>query len=238
MSAAPDPLKVCHSAVFLDFDGTLVEFCDHPEAVVVSDAVRTLLTTLDATTDGALAIVSGRRIEALDRLLTPLRFAAAGLHGLERRSADGRRDDAALDDGAVLAPITAELETFCRTHAGTFVEAKGFATALHYRRAPAHAAAARALLEKAIAKGAKSPYTFAAYSKVLNKPGERSKAFQMIDKAIAIDPLEPEFYYAKGRMLGLSSNEKDIKEAIRLHSLAFELNPESWKYLEAAEELK
>lgn len=97
---------------------------------------------------------------------------------------------------------------------------------------------AKELLAKAVAKGAKSPFTYAAYASVLNKPGERSEAAKMIDKAIELDPLEAEFYYLKGRFLGISSNEKDIAEAIRLHMLAHEINPNSWKYLEAAEMLK
>lgn len=97
---------------------------------------------------------------------------------------------------------------------------------------------AKKLLAEAIAKGAKSPYTFSAYAKVLNKPGERAERMKMIDKAIALDPLESEFYYIKGQFLRYSDSEKQIAEAHRLFKLAFEINPESWKYLEAAEETK
>ncbi|HMQ21672.1 MAG TPA: hypothetical protein PKE00_04230 [Planctomycetota bacterium] len=97
---------------------------------------------------------------------------------------------------------------------------------------------AKEMLAKAVEGGAKSPFTYAAYAQVLNKPGEREQAFKMINKAIELDPLEAEFYYIKGRMTEVTGKDDDIKEAYRLYMLAFDIFPESWKYLEAAELIK
>lgn len=82
----PPPLSDCW-ALFLDVDGTLVEFADHPERVVVPAYLVRRLDALAKALDGALALVSGRRVETLDRLFDPLRLPAAGLHGLQRRCA-------------------------------------------------------------------------------------------------------------------------------------------------------
>jgi trehalose 6-phosphate phosphatase len=82
------------SAIVLDVDGTLVAIEQEPEAVVVSEALRALLARLIRATDGALALVSGRSIDQLDRLFAPIMVSASGLHGLERRLLPGGSPDA------------------------------------------------------------------------------------------------------------------------------------------------
>src|SRR4051794_32375072 len=72
-------------ALFLDFDGTLVEIASRPDAVEVADDLPDLLARLRDRLGGAFAIVSGRPISVLDAYLTPHRFDAAGLHGAEQR---------------------------------------------------------------------------------------------------------------------------------------------------------
>ena len=46
-------------AFFLDFDGTLVEIAEHPDAVVLQSSTRLALGRLDTVLEGAIAIVSG-----------------------------------------------------------------------------------------------------------------------------------------------------------------------------------
>ena len=55
-------------SLFLDIDGTLLEHAAHPDAVVVSAELRTLLTRLESQLDGALAFITGRSIAAVDHL--------------------------------------------------------------------------------------------------------------------------------------------------------------------------
>ncbi|MDX1540873.1 MAG: trehalose-phosphatase, partial [Geminicoccaceae bacterium] len=96
----PPSLDLSTVALFLDVDGTLVEIEKHPDHVHVPDELCDLLARLEVATDGALALVSGRSLEQLDRLFSPLRPCAAGLHGLERRHAGGAVTRAAPDPAA------------------------------------------------------------------------------------------------------------------------------------------
>ncbi len=134
-------------ALFLDVDGTLIEIADEPEAVRVEPRVIAVLTALVGATDGAVALVSGRPIEFLDRLFAPLVLPAAGLHGLERRDAAGHWAVRAGRDPAV-DRFAAAFAEFVADHPGCLVEDKGLTVALHYRRAPQAAEAARALADR------------------------------------------------------------------------------------------
>ena len=77
------------AALFLDFDGTLVELAETPDAICVPPALGHLLDRLRARLDGRLAIVSGRAIADLERHLSCPGVAVAGSHGLELRLAGG-----------------------------------------------------------------------------------------------------------------------------------------------------
>jgi trehalose 6-phosphate phosphatase len=135
-------------AFFVDVDGTLLEIAATPDAVRVDRGLTAMLATLYEKTGNAVALLSGRQIADLDRLFWPLRLPAAGVHGLERRRADGsieRAETGSLD--ALRAPLAA----FEAAHPGVRTEDKGLALALHYRNAPECAAEARALAEALIA---------------------------------------------------------------------------------------
>ncbi len=54
------------TALFLDFDGTLVEIASQPEAVIIPPTLTSTLAALYGQLDGALALVSGRRLLDLD----------------------------------------------------------------------------------------------------------------------------------------------------------------------------
>jgi trehalose 6-phosphate phosphatase len=138
----PEPASAW--ALFLDVDGTLIEIADHPDAVRVEPRVLTILTSLHHTLGGAIALVSGRPIATLDRLFAPLRLAAAGLHGLERRDAAGDRHCTAVR-GPAVEDAAAALAAFARSHPGALVEDKGLTVALHVRGVPAAANAAKRL---------------------------------------------------------------------------------------------
>lgn len=131
-------------ALFLDLDGTLLPIVESPEQVRVSDRLRTLMGRLLPLLDGALAVISGRPIAEIDHLFAPLMLPAAGVHGLERRSADGTLRHAS-PIGAV-GELRAPFAAFAERWPGVIVEDKGRSLALHYRRAPAAEAEARTLV--------------------------------------------------------------------------------------------
>lgn len=120
-------------ALFLDFDGTLVEIAEHPEAVVVPRGLVDTLARLRACLGGAVAVVSGRPIHQIDRFLSPLALGVAGVHGAERRRADGSL--ARLEPPALSRALEAA-QSLARAYPDLLVEPKGASVALHYRRAP------------------------------------------------------------------------------------------------------
>jgi trehalose 6-phosphate phosphatase len=122
-------------ALFLDLDGTLVEIVEHPQNVHVEPATLELLARLAARLEGAIAIVSGRPIEDIDRLFSPLALPVAGVHGLMRRDATGRMLAAPLD-GSAMASVREALELALGRPSGLFIEAKPGAVAVHYRSRP------------------------------------------------------------------------------------------------------
>lgn len=120
-------------AIFLDLDGTLAEIVAHPDCVRVDRSTLSLLETLSETVGRALAVVSGREIAVVDKLLHPLVLPVAGVHGLERRDARGIIHSR---DAADISSIIAELEKAAGDEIGVVVERKPGAIALHYRLRP------------------------------------------------------------------------------------------------------
>ncbi|MDD9983957.1 MAG: trehalose-phosphatase [Gammaproteobacteria bacterium] len=122
-------------ALFLDFDGTLIDIAMTPDSVVVPPKLRGILAACIEAFGGAVAIVSGRPISTLDALLDPLKLPAAGLHGLELRMPDGTVEEAAHRTSG-LAGLRARFRALAREDARLVVEDKGSSLALHFRRAP------------------------------------------------------------------------------------------------------
>jgi len=135
------------AALFLDFDGTLVDLAETPEAIHVPPALVGLLDDLRGLLGGALAVVSGRQIDVLDRFLAPLRLPAAGEHGVQRRDAEGRMQEQRAPE---LARVLDAANELARVHQGLLVERKHAAIALHYRLAPQLEAVCRDALARIV----------------------------------------------------------------------------------------
>ena len=120
-------------AIFLDLDGTIAEIAEHPDDVSVQPATLRLLEALSDESKGALAVISGRELSAIDRLLHPLKLPAAGVHGLERRDAAGVLHGS---QPLELHPISYVFEKALGDETGVIIERKRGAVALHYRLRP------------------------------------------------------------------------------------------------------
>lgn len=131
------------AALFLDFDGTLVELQEHPDAVAVDARLGDLIERLGAALDGRLAIISGRPVEGIRALFGNPHFAISGSHGLEVAWPDGRH--ARAERPAALDRIVDQMHTFATATNGVLVEEKPLGAALHYRAVPTAEAAARDL---------------------------------------------------------------------------------------------
>ena len=135
------PALAPDAALFLDVDGTLLEIAARPELVHVPPALPTLLDRLAAERNGALALVSGRPLADLDRLFPRWHGGAAGVHGAERRRADGSLvihadSPADLAAAAALDRLRPVLADAVRRMPGLLLEDKGRSIALHYRAVP------------------------------------------------------------------------------------------------------
>ncbi|WP_420847284.1 trehalose-phosphatase [Methylobacterium organophilum] len=133
-------------ALFLDFDGTLVEIAPRPDAVRVDPALVPVLERLRARLGGALAIVTGRPIATIDDFLAPARFDIAGLHGVERRLA-GTTSGGRPEDHPDLRAGVERLKRETAPLAQVLIEDKGASVAVHWRlAAEAEAGRAQALV--------------------------------------------------------------------------------------------
>lgn len=147
--AAPPIPRLDEAALFLDLDGTLIEFAPIPDAVIIDAGLPSLLRQLDAALDGAVAVLSGRPLATIDVLLQLPHLPGAGQHGAELRHADGQVASVAIDTEALDSVRAMLADTSART-SGIYVEDKGTSLAFHYRQAPSAEPHARELAAVAL----------------------------------------------------------------------------------------
>jgi len=124
--------------LLLDFDGTLAEFHDDPEAPELTPERWELLNTIGREPGVSLGIVSGRRLDDLRaRTRLPDHVYHAGLHGLEIE-VDGHRtthpDLSAAE--ARVEGLAACLGRLLTEFPDVIIEDKGASVAVHTRRLP------------------------------------------------------------------------------------------------------
>jgi trehalose 6-phosphate phosphatase len=131
---AAEALALDEISLFVDADGTLLDIAPTPDEASASVELLDVLARVQRALDGALAIVSGRRIEDLDRLFSPLKLPASGIHGAQMRIMQsgpildaGAPDISPLLDNAVRAAML--------RYPGVLIEDKGKALAVHWRGA-------------------------------------------------------------------------------------------------------
>jgi trehalose 6-phosphate phosphatase len=131
-----DPLPPFHrTALLLDMDGTLIDLAPTPDAVTVPPGLVDVLVSLREALGGALAIVTGRPVETVDRLFGDAPGAVAGEHGGAIRHARGEP----IERPNLPAPPSAWLEAaeaLVRSAPGALLERKARGFALHYRQVP------------------------------------------------------------------------------------------------------
>jgi trehalose 6-phosphate phosphatase len=140
----PPPLDHARAALFADLDGTLAPIRPKPGDVGPDDARARLLADLCEALGGALAVVSGRGLEDIDRILERRVAAVAAVHGLVRRTAGGTLIRAPAAD--LPAPVRDAVAAFLATHPDLTSEDKTVAVSLHFRAAPRLADACNAFV--------------------------------------------------------------------------------------------
>lgn len=133
-----------NTALLLDIDGTLLDMARTPDRVRVPAELCRALEKLAQELSGALAFVSGRSLESIDKLFGPFRPAAIGAHGGEVRGADGE-----ITRIAPLPDTVRAVFAGLKDHVpGLLLEDKKCAMALHYRLAPEALPVLKAAMDK------------------------------------------------------------------------------------------
>ena len=130
----PDGVLLEHTALFLDVDGTMLDFAASPAEVFVPAELVDDLEAIERRLDGALALISGRTIADLDQLFRPLRLRASGVHGAEMRYEPSANP---VETARVLPPaLWRGLNQALVDFPETLIENKRYSYAIHYRAAP------------------------------------------------------------------------------------------------------
>jgi trehalose 6-phosphate phosphatase len=142
-------LAADHWAFFLDFDGTLVSFRRRPSDVQLPERTRRVLRRLVAHAGVYVAIVSGRSLRSLQRLVDVEGLHCFGLHGAER---DGISVTLSPATRVALEGAKFAAKSRLGVMPGIWIEDKGLSFAVHHRDADrASAQAARATLSGLLA---------------------------------------------------------------------------------------
>jgi trehalose 6-phosphate phosphatase len=134
------------AALLLDMDGTLIDFAPTPDSVIVPPRLPETLTALRHHLDGALAIVTGRPVETVNKLFGHAPGAIAGEHGGAFRFPGNET----IERPELPCPPPEWLEeadALVRSFPGALLERKARGFALHYRLAPEARDVFRAAME-------------------------------------------------------------------------------------------
>jgi trehalose 6-phosphate phosphatase len=147
---APKPLSLRECALFLDLDGTLAPIAARPQDVRPDPRRTDVLERLSEALGGRLAVVTGRTLADVDRILEGRVTAVAAVHGLVRRDSAGGLHE--VTPHPMLREAAEGFRTFAARDSGLLVEEKGLSVALHFRLARPCAQAARTLARKLAAE--------------------------------------------------------------------------------------
>ncbi|UMA65716.1 trehalose-phosphatase [Roseivivax marinus] len=121
-------------AFFLDFDGTLAPIVDDPGGVHMPDDTRDAIRALQARTDRAVAVVTGRALVDLVPHLRGLELPLSGSHGHETWH-PGDPPVARSGIAPALEPAEARLRALAARH-NLVLERKPGALTVHFRGMP------------------------------------------------------------------------------------------------------
>jgi len=178
-------------ALFLDLDGTLLDLAPRPDQVIVPGGLCDTLRHLRDALNGALAIVSGRPLSEIDRLLGDLKPTAAGEHGAVIRYPNHE----VLDYSAAIKPPAiwiAALHRSVKNWPGVIIEEKCYSIAVHFRLAPERAESVATLMGALVAQDTAHFELLVAHQALEIKPRGVSKA-DVVRQLMAVTPFKTRF---------------------------------------------
>ncbi len=123
--------------LFLDYDGTLADFAPTPDTLIPETEIMGLLEDLISLPGLHTAVVSGRKLAHLRKLLPVKGLLIAGTYGIEILWPDGSVDTHADFDAVspVLSALKPAWQALINSKAGFYLEDKGWSLALHAKDA-------------------------------------------------------------------------------------------------------
>lgn len=155
-------------ALFSDFDGTLAPIASRPRNARLPSSTRDLLMKLARQPKVFVAVVSGRPVGELRRLVRLPRLGYIGIHGIEVAwPGQGIVSRASEADRARVEKARGELDKALKGISGIWVERKPASVAVHYRQASEDAAPQIEKEVKRIARGFEDKLVLQRGKKVL-----------------------------------------------------------------------
>ena len=206
-SAPPTPAR--NWALFLDLDGTLLDIAATPTSVVVPHSLVSDLQGAARALNGAVAIVSGRALADIDRLLSPLRLAGGSEHGVVVRLPDGTEEGVGQPVPASWTQAFIDLQ---ESYPGVATEVKPHNVVAHFRNAPECESEVMRLAHELVARNPRDFELIEAKMAVEIRPRAINKA-RPVERLMSVPPF-------KGRypvFVGDDVTDEDGFEAARAH---------------------
>lgn len=121
--------------VFLDYDGTIAPIRPKPRLAVISKRAKNILRKLSQTPQCKLAVISGRSLKDVSRMVGLNNIIYGGNHGLELKGPQVRfKSPVSKKHGDIIKKISRDLHNKLRSIKGVLIENKGLSLSVHYRR--------------------------------------------------------------------------------------------------------
>ncbi len=120
--------------IFLDYDGTLIDFNFDPEESIPDDDLKQILQRLSEDKKNKVVIISGRDKETLDKWLSEFDVDIVAEHGAWMRCSGGKFETLANIDDNWKKEILDIMESYVDRTPGSFIENKNCSVVWHYRK--------------------------------------------------------------------------------------------------------
>ncbi len=123
--------------LLLDYDGTLVQFCNNPEDASPDPSLYELLDKLNASAKTEVVVISGRGRESIERWFGHKNYTLITDHGVWMRKAGKgwlQIQEPRTEWKDKIRPI---MESFVDRTPGAFIEEKQYSLAWHFRKSDA-----------------------------------------------------------------------------------------------------
>ncbi len=121
--------------LFLDYDGTLVNFVDKPEDATPDEELIKLITKINAQKNTEVVLISGREKNIMGSWWQETPVELISEHGVWTRQKNGEWELSENVKNDWMETVRPVIQTFVDRTPGTFIEDKNYSLAWHFRKA-------------------------------------------------------------------------------------------------------